>query len=564
MQFYRTDRDWLGQAPSINISSIQSIEIADIVIVGSGHAGIQAALAAAESGSSVIVLEKQSEKNHKILGEDIGVWNSKWQISHGFGPYNEGEIVHEFVKRCGGRVNPELIRQYVHFSGEMFDHMVSLVERAGDPANILHYSTGEDGTLIVQTQKDVSGYPIELGGYKTWAAAIQFVGEIAHEPIKGIAARSNLPKFQQYAIREAQRLGAVWHYSETADVLIQNAAGNVIGVIAHSKDGIQTRYYARKAVLVATGDFGQNKEMCTALLTEPSEWAQRDGHDTITAQMGRDGLGHKMCCWAGGLIEPSPRAVMNQGGIPNAPWGYVPMLWLNRDGKRFCNEAAVPAVAGAISRQPRGLYTLVTDANYMKSISLAGVEHGGPNYGRPVYYDELQKDMEKVAKAGPKGAYVRRIAVIERDLRKVYGADTLEELLHNIGYTGEALEQSLNSIRHYNELCHQRQDSDFGKDAKAMIPVERPPFFAVPGNNDGIHQRLGLVTVTGLVTDDTYNVLRVDGSNISGLYVAGNTLGGRFGIAYSTPCAGASIGMAMTHGRLVGKTMAQLPPRRLT
>ena len=97
---------------------------------------------------------------------------------------------------------------------------------------------------IVQTQKDVSGYPIELGGYKTWAAAIQFVGEIAHEPINGIAARSNLPKFQQYAIREAQRLGAVWHYSETADVLIQNAAGNVIGVIAHSKDGIQTRYYA--------------------------------------------------------------------------------------------------------------------------------------------------------------------------------------------------------------------------------------------------------------------------------------------------------------------------------
>ena len=40
---------------------------------------------------------------------------------------------------------------------------------------------------------------------------------------------------------------------------------------------------------------------------------------------------------------------------------------------------------------------------------------------------------------------------------------------------------------------------------------------------------------------------------IPGLYAAGNTLGGRYGLQYTTPFAGNSIGMAMTHGRVAGK-----------
>ena len=45
---------------------------------------------------------------------------------------------------------------------------------------------------------------------------------------------------------------------------------------------------------------------------------------------------------------------------------------------------------------------------------------------------------------------------------------------------------------------------------------------------------------------------------IKGLYACGNCLGQRFGIGYSTPSAGASMGMAMTHGRVCGKIVANL------
>ena len=69
----------------------------------------------------------------------------------------------------------------------------------------------------------------------------------------------------------------------------------------------------------------------------------------------------------------------------------------------------------------------------------------------------------------------------------------------------------------------------------------------------------GLVTVAGLVTDDNFNVLREDYTTpVKGLYAAGNCLGQRFGIGYSTPSAGISIGIAMTHGRVAGKYVAAL------
>ena len=61
---------------------------------------------------------------------------------------------------------------------------------------------------------------------------------------------------------------------------------------------------------------------------------------------------------------------------------------------------------------------------------------------------------------------------------------------------------------------------------------------------------------TGVITDETQNVLNKDWEPIEGLYVAGNCLGGRYGFGYSTPFAGNSVGMAMTHGWTAGHQVA--------
>ena len=78
----------------------------------------------------MLVIESQSEDKHKYLGEDLGVWNSKWLFAEkGFGPYDTGEVIYEYLKTLGRRVNPDIVASYVKNAGRMFDNMIDIVER---------------------------------------------------------------------------------------------------------------------------------------------------------------------------------------------------------------------------------------------------------------------------------------------------------------------------------------------------------------------------------------------------------------------------------------------------
>jgi len=232
------------------------------------------------------------------------------------------------------------------------------------------------------------------------------------------------------------------------------------------------------------------------------------------------------------------------------------MLQLNANAKRFCNESAVPLIGDAVKRQPKGAMCLVTDKKFMKSVVVAGLEHGGPNYGRSVYYEETEADMKEVLGAGAQGFAVRGCTVAERSTVTVYGANTLEELAGYLGYTGNLAKTFVESIQRYNKYCEAGVDSDFGKDAKALIPVDEAPFYGCKGQNGGGGGMMGLggmATLSGLMCDDKLRVLNKDSEPIKGLFAAGNALGGKYGPQYATPFSGNSIGMALTHGWLAGK-----------
>lgn len=120
---------------------------------------------------------------------------------------------------------------------------------------------------------------------------------------------------------------------------------------------------------------------------------------------------------------------------------------------------------------------------------------------------------------------------------------------------GAAKQNFLDSIAHYNELCYAGVDSDYGKDAPYMVPIDTAPFFGGTSST-GHSSNPMMVTMSGVITDETQNVLNKDWEPIEGLYVAGNCLGGRYGFGYSTPFAGNSVGMAMTHGWTAGHQVA--------
>ena len=567
--------DWLGTPPVIPDADITKTIDVDVLVLGGGHAGLLAALGASDNGAKVAVIEKQAEKafdgNMGRYGEDIGHVNSKWLIKRGYGPYNTGEIVAEFVKRVAGRCNPDVIRLFVENSGAMFDRMVEVYEeyrdlrKANDSKVERKNSDGKteiydfsnvmsDDMVINQAQKGVKpkDYPILLGGYKTWPCNAQFMGPTLRKQVR--ISASVLRWFQKYHVRKTIDQGADWYYETSGVVLTQDSNGGVAGAIVQNAAGKYIRFNARKGVILATGDFIGNPDMCWALLNECQEWAERSGltKEQFAAVGLRNGQGHKMACWAGAMIEPSPRGYMSLGGGADGPWGMGPMLQLNGEARRFCNEAAVPLISQIVLRQPKGSIRLVTDRKYMKSVVLAGLEHGGPNYGRPVYYEDMEEDMKKVLGAGDKGLEVRGCRVAEREGATVYGAETLEELAGYLGYKGDLVKTFVESIKHYNELCYAGVDSEYGKDAKAMIPIDEAPFYGCVGRMIG-GVRPFMVTVSGIMTDNKLRPLNKEGQPIKGLFVCGNTLGGRYGMGYSTPFAGNSIGMACTHGWLAGR-----------
>lgn len=566
---YVTTGDWLGEKPEIADDEIVETVDCDVVVCGGGHAGIQAALAAAEGGAKVVVIERSPEDSRKVKGEDIGHINSQFLIDKGFGPYDEGEFVQEFCKRAGGRVNVELIRKYAANSGEMFDHTAALVNWPDDRIKLVSdadpsISPLDDSMICIQQpslalEGEVE-YPLNRSGYKTWPTVVQFMGTIQHESVDGVAALSRLDEFQQFAILESQDLGADWRFGQTATVLTQDDSGAVTGVIAEGEDGY-VKYNASMGVILCTGDFGANTDMTWQLLTEYREWNERAGLDasSLMGQTDCDGSGHKMGCWAGGYIEPGPRGAMSFGGGASGPWGSSPFLWLNSEGNRFMNEASTATSMAEALRQPRGGFTGVTDNNWRETLKYSSLDHGCANFGRPDYYTELEEDMEAIEVDNPEGGSVRMCTVAERMPSTVFKASSLETLADMLGYTGETKENFLASIEHYNEMCEAGEDSDFGKDACLMTPIKEAPFYgfgnAAPGGfggNTGT-MSISLVTLAGLMTNGDLQVVDKDNNVIPGLYAAGNTLGGRYGLQYSTPVAGNSIGMAMTHGRVAGK-----------
>ncbi len=565
---YASGIDWLGAKPEISDDMISETRTYDVVVIGTGHAGTQVALAAAESGKvSVGVIEAQTEEEFTENGSEIGVFNSEVLHERDRVNYSDiGEVVNEYVRVSNGNAKASIIRKYVANSGAMFDHCWEVLQKSE-----LGQKISAPGFMIVHTSVNENGefdpdmYPIDEGNSKTWVGCAMFKvpnGNTELVPPRGASHHTGLWLIS-CLIDEAKAQGAEYHFGHKGIVLVQDDAGKVTGVIAQDAGGNYVKFEANKAVAVCTGDFSNNGVMVWSLIEELAEYQMRNGKTFEDAMgswvgpSGRDGSGHKMACWAGGMIEESPRACQDAGGGATAPWGYSPLLQLNANGERFMNEADYYSLRTTCARQPKGLMAVVTDSQYLKTIVKAGVHHGGPDFAWEGSFKGLTEGMTTAGQnPGPEPNMVPS-AVVGTTPVEVFSANTIEELAGYLGYEGQAAENFVNSVNHYNELCEAGSDSDFGKRADMMIPVNQPPFYGCVKENNG-EPGLGLVTLCGLVTDDEFNVLDVDGNPIPGLFVVGNTLGGRFSLQYATPVAGSTLGMAMTHGRLLGKHLAEL------
>ena len=519
-------KNWREAPEPIPDSEIRNTYIADVVVIGSGQAGTCAARAAAEAGAKVLVLERQPQEIQRFEGGGIvGQINSQLARSRGVEEVDIADFINDWQLRSNNRSNPALVSNFAKHSGEALDWLLEpLPQEVRDSIQIDYHPSSPEYTGLAS-------------GIHTWVGPA-VVGRFLKDALK---------LSQEIAIKH----GARFFFGVSGEQLVKEG-NQVTGVIGLDEEGHYDKFMARKGVLLAAGDFRGHPAMCRDLLTEIT--------DSIDMEIpenpgGCDGSGIRMGMWAGGRLEPRPLSSMGgnyyfPSNLPFSPIGTAPVLWLNKYGKRYSNEGFGDIVLAALPgrRQPEGQLAAVFDSKLLEMGKRYPVTHMATNFFDERSVARVRKMLDQAVEAGDAGYAMGRLTL--------YAANTVEKLAELLGYAGEDMVQFVASVDRYNALCAEGKDVDFGKDAALMSPIDTPPFFGYAGKKG-----LGPVIVTtgGLLTDENQNVLDHDYETIPGLFATGNCCGGRFGLQYSTPVSGISLGMAHTLGREAGRWMAGLP-----
>jgi hypothetical protein len=527
--------DWLGDAPELTEGDCSSTVDADVVVIGGGNSGVCCACAAAESGATVAVVEQQEQDAYTFLGHDIGTVNCQFAIDHGAEQIDPITFINEWTRRNSNRVNPELTNKFANNSGASLDWIL------GHLPDDIKDQCGVFGVPLP------SEYPGSVSGFSCWSAAIHF------NDTEGSGA--DWPDAAKTLVAAAEASGATWHFGQTAKVLVKDGSGRVTGAIAQNANGNLTLFRAAKGVVLSAGDYSANSAMVFGLNDEYRNFLEARGLDWtgIAGMMGRNGDGQRMGCWAGGHMEPGPRASMGRA-MGAGCFGGLALPQFNRNGKRFMNEAMLGVWGNMfqVYRQPKGMIFAIADANWEQTVQKNPPEHVYPGTGGfhdGGFLESLKEELANVEPAGSEGYKIRGC--------QTYAAQTLDELADYLGLDPAVKQTFLEQVQRYNDLCAQGADEDFGKDSFLMDPISEPPFYASVVM-DSSQFSLGLVELSGLSTDGNQQVLDSNDDPIPGLYATGNCCGGRFALQYHTPIAGISIGWATTMGKLLGDELAAL------
>ena len=148
----------------------------DVVVIGSGFAGLAAAIEAAEAGASVVVLEKMKAPGGNSIISDGGIAAAGTALQEKFGYEDSPELMYSDMMKAGLELNhPELAREVAERSNEVFqwsiDHLgVEYMDRVdhfgGHSVHRCYTPAGRTGATIIHRQVEKLrelGVEIRLG-----------------------------------------------------------------------------------------------------------------------------------------------------------------------------------------------------------------------------------------------------------------------------------------------------------------------------------------------------------------------------------------------------------------
>ena len=497
---------WETQPEAIPDSQIAETLEADVIIIGGGISGLAAAARCSAKGLQCITIDKNT-KMVAIAGQFAAV-NTKCMAELGIN-IDKKQLAADWLKVSGSRVEEELLWLFLNRSAEGFEWMLSLTDGNVNPKVYVSYK----GPMF---KEYLATHHIFLKEGST-AYSSKGGGLLACEILEA-----------EYLKNEGKM------FRGTAAVYLEkDSNGRVVSCIAKSEsDGAYRRFIGKKAVVLATGDCGDDWEMLEAFCpigTRAPKQFKRPGNT---------GDGQKMAYWAGAALDnPEWAPTLHVLGYSGLQFFF---LHVNRLGKRFMNEDTwMQAKSIRCMMQPGGDYCWsIFDSKYIDEINERWDILGGQGmiphtmYGEPLDKESLIEFMEKTIA----GKQIR--PDVEVTEPNGFRADSLEELAGQIDVPAEAL---LASVNRYNELVAQGDDSDFGKRSIMLTPIVKPPFYAL---------RWGpslLDIFGGALINKDLNVIGADSNPIRGLYAVGNAAGGMYAVDYPLLLNGNSYGRALAY-----------------
>ncbi|MBA0126559.1 FAD-dependent oxidoreductase [Haloechinothrix sp. YIM 98757] len=544
----------------------------DVVVAGSGAAGMTAALTARYKGLSVLLIEKSRFFGGSTARSGGGIWIPNNHVLRREGVPDDPELARTYIKAVvGERVPDDRLNAYLDHGAEMLSflterspYMRFLYDRGyADyypelPGGLAQGRTIEpepiDGNLLGRDLRLLNSSSQSLPKGVAFTAT-QFhdlnmvtrtrAGKRTALAVLGNAVRNIATKRAPLAMGKAlvARLWLamrdagvdVWLRAPLAELTTDGAA--VTGVRAE-RDGQRVTVRADRGVVLAAGGFEHNLDMRREHLSGPvsTDWTVGSPGNTGDAIQAGKRLGAALDLMDDAWWGPCVRTPDGPPFFCVAERSQPGSLMVNDAGRRFTNEAAcyVDVVHEMYRRHGEGVGHIpahfIMDQRFRNRYLFLGLF---PRQEIPAKYYEA--------------------GIVTR-------ADSLTELAERIGVPAETFTAS---VERFNRFAHQGKDEDFGRGESAydryygdptispnpcLAPVDQPPFYAVemvPGD---------LGTKGGLVTDELARVLDGDGTPIGGLYSAGNNSASVMGNSYAG--AGATIGPAMVFGYIAARHLA--------
>lgn len=480
-------KSYIGLADSdVELGDLQVSETrdVDVVVVGSGMAGITATMAAVDEGMSVICLEKRSALGGtSAAAEGMFGLRSQYQIDQGYAD----EKVDDYFKACMDYhhycSNPRIARRFYNTAGAHVDWCVD---------------HGMKFRALLASWSVVPSWHVYDGKGKV---AIETFA--AYSEGKGAEILTETPAVK----------------------LLDDGAGTATGVIAKTKDGSYIQVNA-KAVILACGGYPCNREMIEtytgSVFYEGDDPAKRD--NSYFGTEGRVGDGIIMGQSVGadlfriGAVMADFSAIggtrMDEENVCRNVLLVAPTLIVNERAKRFCSEGLINdfvAWGECMTTQLKNFQICDYDFVVRQSQGVIADCSGVAQKGTP--YPDAVKEIDEYIEQG--------------DLM-IYKADTIEELAEKMGLDAETLKDT---VDHYNKMCDAGYDEDFCKETEYLIPVKTAPFYGI------ITHPMYMTTVGGLRIDERARVLNDEGEIIKGLYAAGSDAGGLYGYSYDVKVA---------------------------